>query len=469
MFTVTPAHPNPQPSVASCPLCAGTRLYYLFSIGAERVTRCHDCGLLAAPREAAFSDEQPTPDVPPAELLRPLVSYHGTSTGSLWLVSEENNPLGDAARKLGFKVTVGGELPDGHERTLDVVILGDRLNWSFTPEKLLADVRRVLRPDGVVMVWTPALARWCGEDSGPTALPLSPAGRYYFNETTLQSFLFRSSFRQLRVQPTHSRVRRVQRGDEGYLVLGRLTPERAIPLLSIIVAIYNEAATAAAALDKITAKCVSGLAIEVIIVESNSTDGTREIVQRYADRSHVKLVFEDCPRGKGRAVREGLQHAQGDFVLIQDADLEYDLEDYDLLLEPLLTGRAAFVLGARHGGQTWKIRRFNDQPMQAMLLNLAHRGFTALINLSLGLSLSDPFTMYKVFRRDCIHGLKFECNRFDFDWEILIKLVRKGYRPLEIPVNYRSRSFKEGKKIRMFRDPLTWLRAWAKSRFGPLS
>jgi hypothetical protein len=73
--------------------------------------------------------------------------------------------------------------------------------------------------------------------------------------------------------------------------------------------------------------------------------------------------------------------------------------------------------------------------------------------------------MYKVFRRECLDGLKFECNRFDFDWELLIKLIRKGYRPVEIPITYSSRSFKAGKKIRVFRDPLTWLRAWAKARF----
>jgi hypothetical protein len=94
--------------------------------------------------------------------------------------------------------------------------------------------------------------------------------------------------------------------------------------------------------------------------------------------------------------------------------------------------------------------------------------FALLINGSLGVWLKDPFTMYKVFRRECLAGLTFSCNRFDFDWELLIKLVRRGYRPIEIPISYRSRSFKQGKKIRMFYDPLTWLAAWAKARFGPL-
>jgi hypothetical protein len=106
--------------------------------------------------------------------------------------------------------------------------------------------------------------------------------------------------------------------------------------------------------------------------------------------------------------------------------------------------------------------------MHAFLLNLAHWCFTFLINASLFVWLRDPFTMYKVFHRDCLNGLSFSCNRFDFDWELLIKLIRKGHRPLEIPVQYQSRSFKEGKKITMFRDPMTWIWAWMKSRFLPL-
>ena len=178
--------------------------------------------------------------------------------------------------------------------------------------------------------------------------------------------------------------------------------------------------------------------------------------------------LEEGPRGKGAATRAGLAAARGDIVLIQDADLEYDLADYEQLLEPIVAGREAFTLGARHGGGGWKIRHFNDQPLHSFVLNLAHWTFTLLINFSLGVWLRDPFTMYKVFRRDCLHGLTFECDRFDFDWELLIKLVRRGYRPLELSVNYRSRSFKEGKKIRMFADPLTWLHALVKHRFSRL-
>lgn len=245
-------------------------------------------------------------------------------------------------------------------------------------------------------------------------------------------------------------------------------PPIANGVLSVVVPIYNEAATVRVALDAILAKEVPGWRLEIILVESNSTDGTREIVRTYAAHPRVKLILEDRPRGKGHAVRAGFTQATGDVILIQDADLEYDLNDYDVLLAPLAAGRQSFVLGSRHGQGGWAIRKFSDQPLQALILNCAHWGFTLLINGSLGIWLHDPFTMYKVFRRDCLADLRFECNRFDFDWELLIKLVRKGHRPIEIPISYKSRSFKEGKKISMFRDPLTWLWALAKFRFQRL-
>lgn len=238
--------------------------------------------------------------------------------------------------------------------------------------------------------------------------------------------------------------------------------------LSVVVPIYNEAATVRTALDAIVAKEVPGWTLQLIFVESNSTDGTRDLVLPYAAHPRVKLILEDRPRGKGYAVRTGFAHATGDVILIQDADLEYDLDDYDVLLAPLAAGRQSFVLGSRHGQGGWAIRQFSDQPVQALILNFGHWGFTLLINVTLGIWLRDPFTMYKVFRRDAIAGLKFECNRFDFDWEILIKLIRSGHRPIEIPISYKSRSFKEGKKVSMFRDPLTWLWALAKYRFQRL-
>lgn len=238
--------------------------------------------------------------------------------------------------------------------------------------------------------------------------------------------------------------------------------------LSVIIPVYNEIGTAKESLDTILAKTIQGWAIEFIIIESNSSDGTRDVVRTYEGRPGVTLILEDRPRGKGFAVRNGFAKATGDFILIQDADLEYDVNDYEMLLAPLAAGRQSFVLGSRHGAGGWAIRKFEDQPLRALVLNFGHWFFTFSVNLSLGIWLSDPFTMYKVFRRDCLNGLTFECDRFDFDWELLIKLVRKGHVPIEIPVTYRSRSFAEGKKVQMFRDPLTWMKALVKYRFARL-
>jgi glycosyltransferase involved in cell wall biosynthesis len=246
-----------------------------------------------------------------------------------------------------------------------------------------------------------------------------------------------------------------------------LKPPPAVTV-SVVVPVYNEISTVRAALDALVEKRVPGYEFQLIIVESNSSDGSREVVLGYRGVPSVTVILEPTAKGKGHAVRAGLLAATGEIIMIQDADLEYDLADYERLLTPITAGETAFVLGTRHSKKGWAIRKFTDQKVQAAVLNLAHWTFTLMINASLGLWLSDPFTMYKVFRRDCIRDLTFECNRFDFDWELLIKLVRKGYRPVEIPVSYRSRSFKAGKKVAMFRDPVTWMVALVKYRFQPL-
>jgi glycosyltransferase involved in cell wall biosynthesis len=237
------------------------------------------------------------------------------------------------------------------------------------------------------------------------------------------------------------------------------------PVLSIIVPAYNEIATVRETLDDVLAHDVPGVEKQIIVVESNSSDGTREAVLEYAQR--VTVILEEKPFGKGHAVRAGLARATGDFILIQDADREYDVRDYDALLEPLLRGEAAFVLGSRHTG-TRKIRHFAGQSGLAALMNFGHHFFQTLLNVLYRQRLKDPFTMYKVFRRDCLDGITLERNRFDFDIELVVKLIRKGYTPVEIPVNYSSRMFSEGKKIDVLRDPWTWLGALIQYRFSRL-
>jgi len=236
--------------------------------------------------------------------------------------------------------------------------------------------------------------------------------------------------------------------------------------VSIIIAVYNEAATVGTLLERVWAQPVPQAAKEIVIVESNSTDGSRGIVAEFAarhaadPRTRILVIHQDAPRGKGHAIRQGLEAASGDILLIQDADLEYDTADYPDLLRPIIEGGTAFVLGSRHLGRNgWKIRKFAHGGPRAAIMNVGGMLFHTLFNALYDTQLSDPTTMYKVFRADCLRGLTFECDRFDFDFELLGKLIGAGFLPQEIPVSYRSRGFDEGKKIRMIRDPFTWLAA----------
>jgi glycosyltransferase involved in cell wall biosynthesis len=237
--------------------------------------------------------------------------------------------------------------------------------------------------------------------------------------------------------------------------------------ISVVLPVYNEAATVGVIIDKVLALDLPDVEVELIIVESNSTDGSREIVQGYAGQAGVSLILQDRPRGKGAAVREGFAQATGDIVLIQDGDLEYRVDEYPVVLAPLLAGEVNFVLGCRHA-RGKPMRVFPDAKLKSRVMNAAHWGFTGMFNLVYRTRLRDPFTMYKVFRRSCIDGVHFEANRFDFDWELVAKLVRLGNIPVEVPITYEARGFDSGKKVRFFRDPLTWMVALVKYRFSAL-
>lgn len=405
------------------------------------------------------------------------------------------------AQKVGAGRVICGEIDSlaFGEAQFDVCVLADVIEHVREPVVFLKAVHRLLKPGGMVFIATPTLSSWSARLLRENWMEFKSEHLFYFDNNTIQHALHRVGFRCIVVQPgwkilsldyvaRHFERFRVPAVTQLVQLIARLAPKplrsanvpvvasgmivcaqtvalSARPRLSVIVPVYNEAATFEVLMEALLKKTLPGLDIEIIVVESNSTDGTRDIVLRYQDHPRVRVVLQDCPRGKGYAVRAGFEHATGDFILIQDADLEYDLEDYDALLEPLVQGRAAFVLGSRHGGVAWKMRHFEDNRLLGVTLNAGHWFFATLVNLLYGLRLKDPFTMYKVFRRDCLAGLTFECNRFDFDYELLIKLVRKGYRLIEIPVNYRSRSFSEGKKVSIWRDPLTWLYALVRLRF----
>ena len=387
----------------------------------------------------------------------------------------------------------------GEKERFDYVVFCDVLEHVRDPRAFLQTVFDLLKPNGSVLCVIPSLDSWSAKLLKTNWMEFKLEHLFYFNTKNLRSILFQNGFSKFRHFPAKktlsidyiagqfakypvpfwSQLVWIARlilpqsllrktfpiTASGIGIIAKKSPMLGNRRLSVVMPAYNEINTIKNGIEKVLNKQLQNIDIELILVESNSTDGTKEIVDHYKDHPRVKTVFEQSPRGKGHAVRAGLEVATGDFVLIQDADDEYDIEDYDALIKPLVSGGEAFVLGARHGASSWKMREFSGQPIYAFLLNCGHLFFATLVNIVYGVWLKDPCTMYKVFRRDCIQGISFECNRFDFDYELLIKLIRKGFKPIEIPVCYRSRSFSEGKKVRMFADPWTWLRAIVKYRF----
>jgi Zn ribbon nucleic-acid-binding protein len=236
--------------------------------------------------------------------------------------------------------------------------------------------------------------------------------------------------------------------------------------LSIVLPIFNEVRYAAQVIDAVLAKPLA-IAKEVVIVESNSTDGTRDVVRRYENSPGVRVVYEDRPQGKGHAVRTGLAHVTGSIILIQDSDFEYDINDYDALLEPILQRKTNFVLGSRSLGlDDWKVRKYDSTPVRGLAMNFAQVVFAKTYDVLYQQRVTDVNTMYKVFRAECLDGLHLESNGFELDIELACKLARNGNSPMEVPVNYISRGFDEGKKIRFWRDSVTSYAAFFKYRVG---
>lgn len=249
-------------------------------------------------------------------------------------------------------------------------------------------------------------------------------------------------------------------------VFERAEQTNAQELLSVVVPAYNEAAYLRTVLDDLLSRQFSA-AHEIIVVESNSTDGTREIAQSFEGRAGVQVLYEDQPRGKGSAVRRGLAAATGTIVLIQDADLEYDLDDYDTLLEPIIQRRTSFVLGSRSLGiDDWKVRRLARSPLKGFLMNVAQLAFARTFNALFQQRVTDINTMFKVFRRECVEGVDFTATGFSFDIELACMLVKNGYSPMEVPVNYRARGFEDGKKINFLTEFFPSFSMLFRCRFG---
>jgi len=213
--------------------------------------------------------------------------------------------------------------------------------------------------------------------------------------------------------------------------------------LSIIIPVYNEIATIAEIIRRVRAAPIQ-IPMELIFIDDCSVDGTREFLQNYvsgeaAKGAEVKVFSHERNLGKGAAIRTGISHVTGTFVLIQDADLEYDPQDFGALLKPILEDRADVVFGNRFHGGTHRVLYFWH--------SIGNRVLTTLCNMVTNLNLTDMEVGYKVFRTEIIRQIRLESSRFGFEPEITVKVAKLGCRIYEVPISYYGRTYAEGKKI----------------------
>jgi glycosyltransferase involved in cell wall biosynthesis len=201
--------------------------------------------------------------------------------------------------------------------------------------------------------------------------------------------------------------------------------------------VYNERHTIEEILRRVDAV---GLADEIIIVDDGSTDGTREILDDLVTKyPAVNLILHEKNKGKGAAVRTGIQAAKSDLLLIQDADLEYDPRDYPILLKPIQEGNADVVYGSRFLGAPRKATMFWHM--------VANKLLTFMTNILYNSILTDMETGYKLFKRELIQSIPLRANRFEFEPEITAKLLKRRIRIFEVPISFNPREYSEGKKI----------------------
>jgi glycosyltransferase involved in cell wall biosynthesis len=221
--------------------------------------------------------------------------------------------------------------------------------------------------------------------------------------------------------------------------MSRTSKESLTMKLSIVMPVYNERATILEIIRKVMAAHTACSSRELIIVDDASTDGTKELLKTFLGRADVRVVFHDRNCGKGAAIRTGLEHAGGDLILIQDADLEYDPKDYERLLDPILQDKADVVYGNRFHGEAHRVLYF----WHAM----GNRILTFISNMITNVNLNDMEVGYKAFRSDVLRKIRLRSDRFGFEPEVTVKMAKLGCRMYEVPISYYGRTYEEGKKI----------------------
>jgi len=206
--------------------------------------------------------------------------------------------------------------------------------------------------------------------------------------------------------------------------------------LSVVIPVYNEKKTLSELICRVEAV---KLEKEIIIVDDASTDGTRDLLKKYEEQERFKVIYQSKNAGKGSALRAGFDKAEGEIIIVQDADLEYNPKEYPLLVEPILDGRADVVYGSRFLGGTHRVFFFWHY--------VGNKVLTTLSNMCTNLCLTDMETGYKVFRRTVLDSFILKCNRFGFEPEFTSKVARHAFRVYEVPISYSGRGYEEGKKI----------------------